>query len=137
MTLTEIRNQLVTHFQKQDHFSLKNDSVNIKIDKNQLDIKEDLIKLAFSELEKADMFSFASTKNDEIWALEYPLLSQGQELTISSGASELVANLLNEFKEVLGNGKNLQPTNKLNIVESDIIQLCLLCKQLLEKEDKE
>lgn len=137
MTLTEIRNQLVTHFQKQDHFSLKNDSVNIKIDKNQLDIKEDLIKLAFSELEKADMVSYASTKNDEIWALEYPLLSQGQELTISSGASELVANLLNEFKEVLGNGKNLQPTNKLNIVESDIIQLCLLCKQLLEKEDKE
>ena len=138
MTLTEIRNQLIAHLIRNDQFSLKNDSANIKVSNNQSSVKNDLIKLSFIELEKNRivMHSKIGVENDEIWILESPLVSQGQDVGLSFNGAEAIASILNEFKEVLGNGKNSQPTDILNITEHDIIQLVLLCRQLLEKQDK-
>jgi hypothetical protein len=138
MTLTEIRNQLVSHLIKNDQFSLKNDSVNIKVSKNQESVKNDLIRISFIELEKNGlvMRSKIDSQKDEVWILESPLVSQGQDVGLSFSSAEAISIILNEFKEVLGNGKNSQPTNVLNITEHDIIQLVLLCRQLLEKQDK-
>ena len=133
-----MRNQLISHLIKNDQFSLKNDSTSIKVSKNQDSMKNDLIKLSFIDLEKNRlvMHSKIGAENDEIWILESPLMSQGQDVGLSFSASEAIAGILNEFKEVLGNGKSIQPTNVMNITENDIVQLVLLCRQLLEKQDK-
>lgn len=134
-SLIEIRNQLMNHFQNKDFFSLKDHSNMIKVDKEQSNIKNDLIRMSFKLIEEAKIVLYSKTDIDEIWALESPLQTHGQEIMISFKTAEDVANLLNQFKEVLGNGKNVQPTDKLNINEFDISQLCMLCQLLLEKEE--
>ena len=139
MTLTEIRNQLVGHLIKNDQFSLKDDAKSIKVDKHQSEIKNDLIKLAFVELEKDKlvMKTRLSGAQEDTWILEFPLGQQGQEVSLSYGAAVAIAEIINQFKEVLGEGKNRQPTEVLNITEHDIISLVIMCRQLLEKQDKD
>ena len=137
MTLTEIRNQLIGHLIKKDQFSLKDDCSSIKVSKDQIAIKNDLIKLTFKDLEKGGMVMKTNLDGEDLWILEFPLGQQGQQVRLSFEAANAVADLLNQFKEVLGNGKNTQPTEVLNITEQDIIQMVMMCRQLLEKEDKD
>jgi hypothetical protein len=138
MTLVETRNQILEHFQKEDFFSLKDHSGKIMVSKNQADIKNELIKLALRHLEETKLVSHSKNEVDEIWVLEVPLNLQGQEIMVSFPTAELISTLLNRFKEVLGTkSKRMYPTDVMNITEQDILQLCIVCQQLLEKEDRE
>ena len=138
MTLVEIRNQILEHFSKEDFFSIKDHAGKITVSKNQTDIKNELIKLALKHLEETKLVSYSKNELDEVWVLEVPLNLQGQEIMISFPTAEMIGVLLNRFKEVLGTkNRRIYPTDVMNITEQDILQLCIVCQQLLEKEDKE
>jgi ERCC4-type nuclease len=139
MTNTEIQNQLVGFFLKNDTFKIPEDYKKIKVSKNQEDIKEALVKNALNEL-VLTKFLHLIRKEDEnktvAYILNYPLGFEGQEVKISMQTAEALGELLNQYKEAL-NLKDQAPTDKLNINDFDIQQLVVICAQLLNNQDTE
>ena len=138
MTLIEVRNQIVTHYLKNDTFFIPEDLKKIKVGKNQDVHKEKIVVAVLQDLAKDDIcreIVDAATKNAVAYIITVPFNQNGQQVDISPQTAELVAEIVNQYNQSLENDQD--PTDKLNINEFDIQQLALITAQLLNNLDQD
>lgn len=134
MTLVEIQNQIVTQFMKADTFSIPVDLKYIKVSKNQESIKEDIVRTVCLNLCEKGLCEVIISLDDKVsFVLTSPLGSEGQDIQISLYTAELLSQIINQYREALGQSEGF--VDKLNITEVDIQNLCVICAQLLNNQD--
>lgn len=140
MTLTDAKNQLVSHFLTSHTFSVKDDTPSLKgprsegaEDKDPLsqEDKEAVYRVALEELAKLGMVALVK---EGFYVLTQPITSYAQNVQISPIAALMVADLAETFV----NGNDIDHTvNQLAITEHDILFVCKLCHELLNERDDE
>jgi hypothetical protein len=134
MTIIEIQNQIHSLFLKTDTFIFPDDVKKINVDKHQICAKSDLIKKILHLFEEKKMLlSYDIGDGKTSYTLFAPLGSEGQEIAISQQTSELVAEIINQYRRA--NNIEAGLADKLNLGDRDIQSICLICSQLLNSMD--
>lgn len=134
MTLVEIRNQLITQFLKSDTLSLKYLTSKIKVSKNQEKIKENLIKSVLDDMvEDGFCNRINGAEDDFVYVSSVPFGTHGQNVNISYSTAEIIATILEQY--AASRKIDDLTVNKLELKESDLLNLCIVCAQLLESQD--
>ncbi len=135
MTIVDIRNQIISHFFTNDTFSLKFDISKIQVGENQEPCKETLIYQVFAGLQSQDAVTIIQDVNDTIFVLNDSFANSTQTLTISGVTANAVGEAINQYRDAVGIEDNA--CNKLSITEKDILNLCIICGDLLEADFQE
>lgn len=140
MTLTEIKNQLITFFLKNDTFFSPKDLKSIKVSKNQEFIKNELVSSVLDQMEKDGMIkkitpNTVSTDYNYSATNILPFSMLGQTVEIGAQTAELISEIVNQYNESSGNKSEI--VDKLNITEMDIQKLGIITAQLLNGLDGE
>lgn len=126
MTLLEIRNQLFSWFCESDTFSTA-DFPKIKIDKALEDKRDDLIRVALTEMGEHGLCKPAGAN---LWILSSPVGAAGQTVQVSMQASEAIAETIETF--LTGHEIEHEPIDKFNLHEGHLWQLLGIINDLVE-----
>lgn len=135
MTIVDIRNQIISHFFTSDTFSLKFDISKITVGKNQEDCKDSLVYQVMRGLEQQGALSIVSDVTDTIFVLNDSFSNSTQDLRISGMVANAIGEAINQYREAMGDEEHA--CNKLSITERDILNLCIICGDLLESDFQE
>lgn len=138
MTLVEIKNQLFTHFLKSNTFSLSTDLKRIKVDKDQDDHKHDIILTVLRKMEQEGKVQIVNPLNLDkpiIAVLSNPWTYDVQQVLIGNQTAELVAEIINQYREASGITEGL--VDKTQITEGDIQTLAIITAQMLNAQDED
>jgi len=133
MTITEVKNQLISHFQSNSVLTL--DSVSFKsieLDKETENLREQVIRAALEELETIGMVKKLVNPTGDAWILTQSFGSFTQQVTLSPHCAEWLANTLNQFREA--NEMDGDECDKTRITEKDIVNLLEILHTILEIE---
>lgn len=125
MTLLDVRNQIVSHFCKNDTFALENFK-DIKVDDKFENDKDDLIIAALDNLESMNLIRGVS---ENLWILINPLNSAGQEVHLSMNVCNAIAETINAFMDA--NEIKEVKVDSLDIQERDIVELLSIIGEIL------
>ena len=134
MTIVEIKNQIITHFGDKNSFNIETDGGKIELSEDLASFRADVIKAVMTDLEGVGMIKRIATTQD-LWVLTQSFGSFSQNVTISAGVGEVIADQINWFRE--GNDITDDVCDKTNITESDLLMLCNIIVSILENGDEE
>lgn len=135
MTLAEVKNQILSHFVKTPVFTLGGDSVNINVSASLTEFKTELIRAALADLEVSGMVRRIDKPDSTAWVLTRSLTSFMQQVTIGPLTAELVADLVNDYREA--NGIHGDVCDKTSINETDILNVVHICHEMMSEEAAE
>ncbi len=138
MTIISIRNQVLTILIKNGMFIMDSDVKAIKVPKQLIPIKPQLIEVAMDLLEKSLYVTKVVTTDNTYWVLQGDMASKEQSILLSPYTAEAIANIINQYREAMhiAGGE----CDKLNILEEDLQSLVIICGTLLnnvENKDKD
>lgn len=134
MTVLEATQKLLSYFKDSKSFNLEKDALKICIISLNDELDKAIILKALSNLEQEKLISLVSYKKQEFWVLNKSLDSYNQTLTISASTIKAIAEIINPISQKLSNPNSLVDT--LNITENNIIDLILICQELLVNSDQ-
>lgn len=134
MTLTAIRNQIITILLDKGTFSLSLDLGSIKLKKVPEKVRPGLVIAAFKRLEELRYVTRIDSESDVFWIMDADSDSANQSISISSGTAETVANVINQYRDAF-NIKSAE-CDKLSIKEDDVLSLVIICSALLNNVEK-
>ncbi len=134
MTITGVRNQVLTILIKNDAFVLNTDSAKIKVPKNLAPVKTQLIHASLEALEKSQYVRKVVTADDVFWLFESDISAQEQAVVITPYTADAIANIINQYREAM----NIAPgeCDKMRITEEDLQSIVVICGQLLNNVEK-
>lgn len=134
MTIIELQNQIHSHFLLNDTFVFPDDVKKIKVDKHQIQAKENIVLSVLKIFEEAKMVLSSKIDDKTIHFTVYtPIGSDGQEVKISQVTAELVAEIVNQYRSANQISGGL--VDKLNITDRDIQTLGIICTELMKSLD--
>lgn len=130
MTIVDIRNQIISYYFSNDTFSMKFDISKITVGSNQEECKDSLIFQVMQGLEELGVIKTVQSSEDTIFVITDHFSNTPQDLKISGITANEVADCINQYREALGVTDN--GCDKLNITDRDILNICVICHDLLE-----
>jgi hypothetical protein len=132
VTLLDIKNHLFSHFLRQTTFSLKHDLVNVRIgeDSPLEPYKEALYRAALDDMEKAGLV-LPLDKVNGYYILTQPINTFAQQVVVSPGTAELIADLIDMCGDMVGYDD--YTPNKLAITDADISAVGQICFALMDE----
>lgn len=131
MTLSDIKNQLFSHFLKKDYFSISEHADSITVASDFLESKEKLIAATMEDLIDIDI---VAPLDDGRWILKAPIISIPQTVQIGGTTAELIADFVNSYRDA--NNIKGDLCNKFQISERDIVNLLQISHAILNAEVK-
>lgn len=128
MTLLHITNQLISFFCKEHVFSKSDFSV-INVD-NMEEFRESIILTSLQELVEVGIIK--KVVDQEMWIMNMPPGSGGQEITFSLPVSNAVAETINSFYKA--NNIDADMVDPLNLNENHIMTLIEILHDILNDE---
>lgn len=130
MTLLSVRNQLIGILCQKELITT-DDFASIKVDAAFADRRDDLIRAALDQLCN---FGLIAKVGDQTWVLSEPLNGAGQEIHLSMGLCNEIANVINTnlaAKEIE------HQVDALNLGEGHIVALLQIIDEILGTEPAE
>jgi hypothetical protein len=134
MTLTHVKNLILSHFFQNSTFSIRDDSATIEFDKEDQDseklipFKDDLIRMAIKDFEAVGLLKQVNAES-EMYILIQPISAFTQQVVISPLCAEMLGDTVNGFLQSTDSDR---VCNKLAITENDIMTLVHAYHSLLE-----
>lgn len=130
MTLLDCRNQIIGLLCQKELITT-DDFPSIKVDPAFADRRDDLIRAALDQLCN---FGMIAKVGDQTWVLSEPLGGAGQEVQLSMGLCNEIANVINTFAAA----KDVEhQVDALNIHEGHIVALLQIIDEILGNEPAE
>lgn len=133
MTIVDVKNQLISHFFTKDIFT-PDDFTSIKLDEASDEYRDELISAALGELERGGVLFKVSSSTKTAYVLSQNLGSFTQQVTLSPGAAEAIAETVNPFRIANEEAEWMQVCDKTNINELDVLNLINIIHFLLDNE---
>lgn len=133
MTITDIKNQILSFFSNEDMFVLDGpEAKQIELNDKSEPYREELLRSALVELEIAGIVKRVSSPESTAWILVKSFGSFTQQVTLSPYTIEWIANTINSY--LAANDKTEDICDKSNITEKDIVNLLHILHEGLEFE---
>lgn len=129
MTITDIKNQLISHFYDNSSFDMEVDSAKINLDDELNKVRAEVISTVLGELVDLGMIKKVAR---ETWLLTQPFDSFSQTVVLSASASEVIADTINSFRDA--NDITGDLCDKTKIKEEDVMNLINILHSLLEDD---
>ena len=142
MTLTDIKNVLVSHFLTETVFSIKDDLAAIKLDSKVvseavIQHKETLFRAALEDFVKQDFVKqgVVIKVEEDLYLLTRHINSFIQNVPISPVTAEMIYDLISSVKN--NKGENTYTVDKTCINDDDIKTICHICQFLANEQQEE
>ncbi len=136
VTLVDAKNAILSHFLRNDTFSLAEDAPNVVLDKETEIVcgkyKDGLIRAALADFVKSDLVVVLD-ETAGVWMLRQPIDSYPQSLSVSPHTAQRISDAINAFAK----GAEIKEMycNRLNITEYDINNLIDVFNMVLDSDD--
>lgn len=130
MTIVEIKNQLISHFYDKNVFDMEVDGPKIRLSDDLETVRQEVINTVLTELQSVNVVKKVESAAKSVWLLTQSFDSFNQSVVLSAGASEVIADTINDFRDA--NDIPGDTCDKTKITEADIMNLINICHALLE-----
>lgn len=133
MTIIEIKNQLISHFYDHESFCLDTDGPKVRLSDDLEKVREQVIETVLYDLQASNLVRKVQSAEKSVWLLTQSFDSFNQNVVISANAAELIADMINDFRDI--NEIPGDMCDKTKIIEADLMNLVNIIHVLLESDE--